>query len=119
MLGNTTTEQIKKPSIFSALELEIYLVRTKLVSVMIKNERQSRITRMQAAKFERAIEEFDRNSVHCKNLDSRMLDAESEALESQLESLNEELSDYDRLKAGDASITLADSLEDLPTRGSS
>ena len=82
---------------------------------MITNERQYRITRKQASKFELAIREFDHESTRRKKVDPKMLEAERDALRSQLESLNEELSEYERLKAGDTSLILTDSLERLPT----
>ena len=81
---------------------------------MITNEKQYRITRKQAAKFELAIKEFDSKSGRRERVDIRMLKAERDALKSQLESLKEELSEYERLKSHDTSIILADSLEQLP-----
>ena len=82
---------------------------------MITNERQYRITRTQVSKFELAIEKFDRESEYRKGTDSRMIEAEREALKSQLESLNKEMREYERLKSDNKSIILADSLEQLPT----
>ena len=55
---------------------------------MITNERQYRITRKQAFKFELAIQELDRESDHGESTDPRMIEAERDALKSQLESLN-------------------------------
>lgn len=80
---------------------------------MITNERQYRITRSQASKFELAIEEFDRESVSRKKVDPRILKAERDALESQLESMRKELREYERLKSDDASTISVDSLEQL------
>lgn len=68
---------------------------------MITNERQYRITRTQASKFELAIKEFDLKSGRRERVNVRMLKAERDALKSQLESLKEELSEYDRLKSDD------------------
>lgn len=70
---------------------------------MISNERQYRITRKQVSKFELAIKEFDVKSNRRERVDVRMLKAERDALESQLESLKEELSEYQRLKLDDTS----------------
>ena len=81
---------------------------------MITNERQYRITRTQASKFELAIKEFDLNSGRRERVDVRMLEAEHDALKSQLESLTDELSEYDRFKSDDTSIIFANSLEQLP-----
>ncbi len=82
---------------------------------MITNERQYRITRKQASEFKIAIKEFDYVVTRRKRVAPKMLEAERNALKSQLESLNEELSEYDRLKSGETSKILADSLEQLPT----
>ena len=80
---------------------------------MITNERQYRITRKQAYKFEFAIKEFDLNSGRRERVDVRMLETERDALKSQLESLKDELSEYDQLKSDDTTTILADSLEQL------
>lgn len=66
---------------------------------------------MQVSKFERAIEEFDRNSVRRKRADSKILNAERDALRSQLDSLNKEVSEYERRKSDNASMILVDSIE--------
>lgn len=70
---------------------------------MITNERQYRITRKRASEFELAIKEFDLKSARHERVDVRMLKAERYALKSQLESLKEELKEYDRLKSDDTS----------------
>lgn len=82
---------------------------------MITNERQYRITRKHAADFELAIKKFYNESGSCEGGDSWILEAERDGLKSQLESLNEEMSEYDRLKSGETSKILANSLEQLPT----
>lgn len=82
---------------------------------MITNERQYRITRKHAANFELAIKKFYNESGSREAGVSWILVAERDALKSQLESMNEELSEYDRLKSGETSKILADSLERLPT----
>lgn len=81
---------------------------------MITNERQYRITRKRASEFELAIKEFDLKSGRRERVDVRMIKTERNALESQLESLKEELSEYERLKSDDTSIIFANSLEQLP-----
>ena len=70
---------------------------------MITNERQYRITRKRASELEFAINEFDLKSGRRERVDVRMLKAERDALKSQLESLKEELKEYDRLKSDDTS----------------
>ena len=80
---------------------------------MITNERQYRITRKQASNFENAIEEFDRRSVHKEYPHPRLLKAERDALQSQLDDLKVELNEYELLKSGQASTVFVDSLEEL------
>lgn len=82
---------------------------------MITNERQYRITRKHASEFELALKRYDQESDRRSKVDSWVLEAERDALKSQLESMQKELSEYDRLKSGDTSKIFADSLEKLPT----
>ncbi len=67
---------------------------------MIKNERQYRITRAQAAKLEAALESFTAQSAGDKKTHPRLLKAQADALRSQLESLSAELREYEEVKAG-------------------
>lgn len=67
---------------------------------MIKNERQYRITKAQAAKFEAALESFLAEAANDKKTHPRLLKAQADALRSQLESLLEELREYEQTKAG-------------------
>ena len=65
-------------------------------SPMITNERQYRITRAQAARFQRVLDEFNeqaRPDVH-----PGLIAAEREGLESQLADLQAELQEYESLK---------------------
>jgi ribosome-binding protein aMBF1 (putative translation factor) len=67
---------------------------------MIKNERQYRITKAQAAKLEAALESFSAQSAEDKKTHPRLLKAQADALRSQLESLAAELREYEEVKAG-------------------
>ena len=80
---------------------------------MITNERQYRITRKKALNFARAIEEFDPKSDGRTDVHARLLQAEREAMESQLTDLREELEDYEQLKSADLSVISIASLEEL------
>ena len=82
---------------------------------MITNERQYRITCKHAANFELAIKKFYNEAGSREGVDYWIFVAERDALKSQLESLHEELSEYDRLKSGDTSKIVAHSFEQLPT----
>jgi transcriptional regulator with XRE-family HTH domain/Zn-dependent peptidase ImmA (M78 family) len=79
---------------------------------MITNERQYKITRSEADRFRKAIGELangpERASVH-----PRLLQAEREAMESQLADLHAELAEYDRLKSADLSVISINSFDEL------
>ena len=68
---------------------------------MIKNERQYRITKAQAAKFEAALASLGTQKTGKGKKHPRLAKAEREALQSQLASLHEELREYEGLKAGE------------------
>lgn len=66
---------------------------------MITNERQYRITRKRANGFQRALEEFEADASQRADVHPRLVQAEREAMESQLESLRGELEEYEHLKS--------------------
>ena len=80
---------------------------------MIKNQRQYRITRAQAQKFEHAIAELvsapDTQGVH-----PVLYKAQIEALKSQLQDLKAELEEYEALRTGQQRVLELDSFDDLP-----
>lgn len=79
---------------------------------MIKNERQYKITRAQAKKFEHAIEaKAARTDV---DVHPALVAAEMAALESQLEDLRAQLAEYDTLKSGARKVVELESLDELP-----
>ena len=80
---------------------------------MITNERQYRITRNAALSFARGIEEFDAKSDGRTDVHPRLLQAEREAMESQLADLQEELEEYERLKSSGLSVISVASFEEL------
>src|SRR5713101_5526226 len=67
---------------------------------MIKNERQYRITKAQAARFESALKALSKAGKDRKT-HPRLLEAQTDAMRSQLESLHSELREYKQLKRGD------------------
>lgn len=79
---------------------------------MITNERQYKITRSEADRFRKAITDLSgapaRADVH-----PRLIEAEREAMESQLADLQAELAEYDRLKSADLSVISIDSFDEL------
>jgi DNA-binding XRE family transcriptional regulator len=64
---------------------------------MIKNERQYRITKAQAQKFEQALTDLADGAEHKKQENPILFEAQRSALESQLEDLREELTEYEAL----------------------
>ncbi|RBP05026.1 helix-turn-helix protein [Roseiarcus fermentans] len=79
---------------------------------MITNERQYRITRSEADRFRKAISELANATVR-PDVHPRLLQAEREAMESQLADLEAELAEYDRLKSADLSMISIDSFDEL------
>jgi ribosome-binding protein aMBF1 (putative translation factor)/dephospho-CoA kinase len=83
------------------------------VPAVIKNERQYRISKAEAAKFEKAIREMpsqrSRPGVHPK-----LVRAQIDALNSQLADLNEEIQEYEALRSGKRRVLQLGSFEDLP-----
>jgi cytidylate kinase/transcriptional regulator with XRE-family HTH domain len=80
---------------------------------MIKNERQYRITRAQADKFEKTLRELESASP-VAGLHPTLHKAQIDALRSQLQDLQEELAEYDSLRSGKRPVVELDSFELLP-----
>lgn len=78
---------------------------------MITNERQFRITRAEAERFRQAIEDAKTQET---DLSPRMYQAMIEGLQSQLDDLLAEVSQYEALKAGEIDSLEFDSLDQLP-----
>ncbi len=67
---------------------------------MIKNERQYRIAKAQVVKFEEALRAFSDASRRDGTTHPRLIKAQRDALQSQLESLRLELAEYEDLESG-------------------
>ena len=67
---------------------------------MIKNERQYRIAKAQAAKFEEALKSFVIESRKDHTTHPRLIKAQKDAMQSQLKSLRTELAEYEDLESG-------------------
>ena len=81
---------------------------------MISNERQYRITKAAAGKFKLAVRELDKNGGLQKGIHPRLVQAQRDAAQSQLEDLLEEIKEYEGLKAGNVPVIEMESLDDLP-----
>ena len=62
---------------------------------MIANERQYRVTQEKARRLALAVREFDANSCARAGVHPKLVQAEREAMVSQLADLREELADYE------------------------
>lgn len=80
---------------------------------MITNERQYRITKSEARKFEQAIA-VARGRDRSPDVDPRLHQAMIESLESELTVLRDQLKRYEALKAGKVKSRKARSLRDVP-----
>ena len=80
---------------------------------MIKNERQYRITKSQAEKFEKALREME-NAPAKKSVQAKLRQAQIDALRSQWTELMEELKEYELLRSGKQAIPPLNSFADLP-----
>lgn len=80
---------------------------------MITNERQYKITRTEAEKFRQAIMEIKASSAAREGVHPRLVQAEREALESQLDDLEREIAQYELLKTAAAPMISLDSFDDL------
>ncbi len=80
---------------------------------MIKNEREWRITKTQASKFEHALSQLATPEA-VAGLHPLIQKAQRDALQSQLDELQEQISDYESLRSGKQAVISLDSLEELP-----
>src|SRR5260370_10252616 len=80
---------------------------------MIKNEKQYRITKAQARRFEEALAELARQE-RPANIKPRLWQAQRDAAESQLRELQEQIDAYERLHMGKSKELVLEDVEDLP-----
>jgi ribosome-binding protein aMBF1 (putative translation factor) len=78
---------------------------------MIQNEREYKITKAQADKFAEALIAFEKTPPEGH---PKMRKAYKDAMQSQLEELQEQLNDYETLKRGKAKTLPIESFEELP-----
>jgi HTH-type transcriptional regulator/antitoxin HipB len=80
---------------------------------MIKNERQYRITQARADEFRRTLAQFEEER-RKSTLHHKLRQAQRDALESQLQTLERELREYESLRSGPPTSLTYPSFEDLP-----
>ena len=81
---------------------------------MITNERQYRITKAETDRFQQTLNELTAQGDQREGVHPLLVQAERDALRSQLDDLAAELREYEALKAGDVSIIKIDSFGELP-----
>jgi transcriptional regulator with XRE-family HTH domain len=81
---------------------------------MISNERQYRITKAEAERFRRTLAELEMDGRHQEGVHPRLVQAQREALQSQLDDLLQEIREYEELRAGKIPVLSIDSFEELP-----
>ena len=79
---------------------------------MIKNERQYRITQARAEEFRRGIAELEQE--RSSKLHPKLQKAQSDALRSQLQTLERELREYEELRSGRQKTLTYGSFDELP-----
>jgi ribosome-binding protein aMBF1 (putative translation factor) len=79
---------------------------------VIKNDRQFRITKAQAEKFEKAIKET--TAAPDRGIHPALRKAELDGMKSQLTDLREEIEEYEALRSGKRKTVALGSLDDLP-----
>src|SRR5882724_7922049 len=83
------------------------------MEVVIKNERQYRITKAQAEKFEKAIREME-NAPPKKSVSPKLRKAQIDGLRSQWTELRELIDEYESLRSGNRRVLQLGSFADLP-----
>jgi len=80
---------------------------------MIRNERQYKITRSQADRFEAALKDFSELKLLKQGFDPILIKAQRDALQSQLRSLQTEIKNYEALKTGTVKSLSISAISDL------
>ena len=80
---------------------------------MIKNERQYRITQARVEEFRQAIAQSEQERRTSK-LHPKLHQAQADALQSQLQTLERELREYDELRSGRHKVLRYASFDELP-----
>ena len=82
---------------------------------MIKNERQYRITKAQADQFSQTLDSLRKRPSETEGVHPFIAKAQEDALRSQLADLEEELREYESLKAGKFPMDELSGVAELPT----
>ena len=82
---------------------------------MIKNERQYRITKAQVQRFAQTLHSLKQRSDETEEIHPLIAKAQEDAVRSQLSDLENELREYESLKAGDFPTDELSVVAELPT----
>ncbi len=82
---------------------------------MIKNERQYRITKAQAARFAETLERLRQGSGATAGVHPRIVQAQADAIRSQLTDLEREMREYETLSAGGYKLEELSVVDELAT----
>ncbi len=82
---------------------------------MIKNERQYRITRVQAERFSQTLRSLEGRQTEASGVHPLIAKAQQDAVKSQLADLESELREYESLKAGEFQLDELNLVAELPT----
>ena len=82
---------------------------------MIKNERQYRITKAQAARFAKTLERLRQGSGGTAGAHPRIVQAQADAIRSQLADLEREMREYETLRAGGYGLEELSVVDELAT----
>jgi len=78
---------------------------------MIRNERQYIITKAQIKKFKKALDEFDKQK---SRVHPMLVKAQKDAMKSQLAELEDQVKEYEKLRAGKYKVLKGSSIAELP-----
>jgi HTH-type transcriptional regulator/antitoxin HigA len=81
---------------------------------MITNDRQYKIVKSQIENFKETLENLILNTEHIKDIHPKILEAERDAVNFQLQQLLFQIKEYEELKAGEIFITEFKDLHELP-----
>ena len=82
---------------------------------MIKNERQYRITKAQAARFAETLKRLGQASGGTAGVHPRIVQAQADAIRSQLADLEREMREYETLRAGGYGLEELSVVDELAT----
>ena len=83
---------------------------------MIQNQRQYKITKAQAAKFEQSLQEFDRRPEAHPGVDPRFIPIMKSAMKGQLKTLQAEIAEYEKLQRSKPSKLKLEEVNELPLK---